>query len=84
VTAIGQGDGAEGHAPLLGVPDDLSIIDISASALRRRRLTSVEERSRRDPQLDRFDMKQFMTLDQIGEWIRETRTSHVRDESKID
>jgi len=29
-------------------------------------------------------MKQFMTLDQINEWIKETRTGDVRDESKID
>ncbi len=34
---------------------------------------------------DRFDMKQFMTLDQISEWIRETRHKVMyRDESKID
>jgi len=30
-------------------------------------------------------MKQFMTLDQIGEWIKETRHKVMyRDESKID
>ena len=34
---------------------------------------------------DRFDMKQFMTLDQINEWIKETRHKVMyRDESKID
>ena len=34
---------------------------------------------------DRFDMKQFMTLDQISEWIKETRHKVMyRDESKID
>src|SRR6266850_660885 len=86
VTAIGQETAQEAMRPLLGVPEELSIIDIfcfgpAAKAPYKRWKKKLDEiRS-----WDRFDMKQFMTLDQINEWIREMRHKVMyRDESKID
>ncbi len=86
VTAIGQETAQKAMRPLLGVPEELSIIDIfcfgpaAKTPYKRWKKKLDEIRS-----WDRFDMKQFMTLDQIGEWIKETRHKVMyRDESKID
>ena len=86
VTAIGQDDAQKSLRPLLGVPEELSIIDIfcfgpAAKPPYKRWKKSLDQiRS-----WERFDMKQFMTVEQILEWIRETRHKVMyRDESKID
>jgi len=59
-------------------PDDLSIIDnlllrpCGEAPYKRWKKKLDEIRS-----WDRFDMKQFMTLDQIGEWIGDAAQGHV-------
>lgn len=86
VTAIGQESAQAAMRPLLGVPDELSIIDIfcfgpAAKPPYKRWKKKLDE----IVSWDRFDMKNYLTFDQIGDWIRETRHKVMyRDESKID
>jgi nitroreductase len=86
VTAIGQEAAQAAMRPLLGVPEDLSIIDIfcfgpAAKPPYKRWKKSIDQiRS-----WDRFDPRNHMTLEQIEAWIKETRHKVMyRDESKID
>ena len=86
VTAIGQETAQTAMRPLLGVPDDLSIIDIMAFGVpakppyKRWKKTLPEIAS-----FERFDMEAHQSLDQIDEWVRETRHKVMyRDEAKVD
>lgn len=86
VTAIGQESAQAAMRPLLGVPDDLSIIDIMLFGVpakppyKRWKKTLPEIAS-----FERFDMAAYRTIDQIDEWVRETRHKVMyRDEAKID
>jgi len=86
VTAIGQDEAQKSIRPLLGVPDDLAIIDIMLFGVaakppyKRWKKTLPEIMS-----WNRFDMKNHMTLDQIDAWVRETRHKVMyRDETKVD
>ena len=86
VTAIGQETAQAAMRPLLGVPDDLSIIDIMLFGVpakppyKRWKKTLPEIAS-----FERFDMEAHQSLDQIDEWVRETRHKVMyRDEAKVD
>jgi nitroreductase len=86
VTAIGQEDAQRALKPLLGIPDDLSVIDImlfgepAKPPYKRWKKTLPQIMS-----FDRFDMKNYMTLADIDEWVREHRHKVMyRDESKVD
>jgi nitroreductase len=86
VTAIGQKDAQAAIKPLLGVPDELAIIDIMCFGPPAK---PVYKRWRKQlPEIlswDRFDRANFMSDEQIEEWI-ETRRHRVmyRDESNVD
>ena len=86
VTAIGQENAQNAMRPLLGVPDELAIIDIfcfgpPAKPPYKRWKKKLEEIA----SWERFDAKQFKTLAQIDEWVRETRHKVMyKDESKVD
>jgi 5,6-dimethylbenzimidazole synthase len=86
VTAIGQDDAQRAIRPLLGVPEDLAIIDIMlfgvpAKAPYKRWKKSLQQIM----SWDRFDMANHMTVEQIDEWVRETRHKVMyRDEAKVD
>ena len=86
VTAIGQDDAQKSLRPLLGVPDELSIIDIMLFGVTAK--APYKRWKKTLPQImsfDRFDMKNFMTIEQIDEWVRETRHKVMyRDEAKVD
>jgi 5,6-dimethylbenzimidazole synthase len=86
VTAIGQESAQAAMRPLLGVPDDLSIIDIMLFGVpakppyKRWKKTLPEIAS-----FERFDMANHRTIEEIDEWVRETRHKVMyRDEAKID
>ena len=86
VTAIGQERAQTAMRPLLGVPDDLSIIDImlfgvpAKAPYKRWKKTLAEIAS-----FERFDMAQHRTIDQIEEWVRATRHKVMyRDEAQVD
>jgi nitroreductase len=86
VTAIGQDDAQNALRPLLGVPDDLAIIDIMAFGVPAK--PPYKRWKKTLPQIlnwDRFDMRNFMTVGQIEEWVREMRHKVMyRDEAKVD
>ncbi len=86
VTAIGQHDAQTALRPLVGVPDDLAIIDIMAFGVPGK--PPYKRWKKTLPQIvnwDRFDMKNYMTVDQIDTWVREMRHKVIyRDEAKVD
>jgi nitroreductase len=86
VTAIGQQDAQEAIKPLLGVPDELSIIDVicfgpPAKPVYKRWKKSLDE----IVSWDRFDRANFMSDDQVEEWISTKRHRVMyRDEANVD
>jgi 5,6-dimethylbenzimidazole synthase len=86
VTAIGQEAAQESLRPLLGVPDDLAIIDIMLFGVPAK--PPYKRWKKTLPQIvswDKFDMANYMTLDQIDDWVRETRHKVMyRDEANVD
>ncbi len=86
VTAIGQEAAQNALKPLLGIPDDLAVIDIFLFGPPAK--PPYKRWKKTLPQImnwDRFDMANYMSVEQIDEWVREKR-HHVmyKDESKID
>ena len=86
VTAIGQEDAQNMLKPLLGVPDEFAVIDIfcfgppAKPPYKRWKKDLSQIMSR-----DRFDMSNYMTLEQIDAWVKEKRSQVMyRDESKVD
>ena len=86
VTAIGQESAQAAMRPLLGVPDDLSVVDIfcfgppAKPPYKRWKKSMGQILS-----WDRFDPKQHLSLEQIDQWIHEMRHKVMyRDESKVD
>lgn len=86
VTAIGQEEIQKDFKPILGVPDELSIIDIMCfgpplNPSYKRWKKSLDQIM----SYDRFDMANFMTDEQVEKWIKEERARVMyRDESKVD
>lgn len=86
VTAIGQGQAQQDMRPLLGIPDDIAVLDIflfgppDASPYKRWRRPLGEIRH-----MDGYDADQFMSDEELDDWIR-TRRHRVmfKDASKID
>lgn len=85
ITAIGQEDLQGKVKPLLGVPDELAIIDVMCFGPPLK--PSYKRWKRRLDQImswDRFNPENFMTEAQIDEWVKTTRHKVMyRDESKI-
>jgi nitroreductase len=86
VTAIGQEEAQRALRPLLGVPEELSLIDIMCfgppkkQPYRRWRRSLDEIMS-----WDQYDRAKFRTDAQIDEWIRTDRHRVMyRDESRLD
>jgi len=86
VTAIGQENAQKAMKPLLGIPDEISVIDIfcfgpPAKPPYKRWKKNLDEIA----SWDRFDPRQYKTLDEIDAWIQEKRSQVMyRDESKVD
>ena len=86
VTAIGQEEAQREMKPLLGIPDELSVLDIMCFGLPRK-----EPYKRWKKELgeivnwDRFDPEHFMSLEQIEHWIKKHRHKVMyRDAENID
>ncbi len=86
VTAIGQDDAQKALRPILGIPDDLAIIDIMLFGVpakppyKRWKKTLPEILS-----WDQFNPANHKTIEEIETWVRETRHKVMyRDESKVD
>ncbi len=86
ITAIGQEEIQRRIKPLLGVPDELSIIDLMCFGPPAK--PSYKRWKRPMEQImswDRFNPKCLLTLEQIDEWIKTMRHKVMyRDESQID
>jgi nitroreductase len=86
VTAIGQEAAQAALKPLLGIPEDLAVIDIMLFGVPAK--PPYKRWKRTLPQIlswDRFNMANYMTVEQIEAWVREERHKVMyRDESKID
>jgi 5,6-dimethylbenzimidazole synthase len=86
VTAIGQEAAQEALKPLLGIPEDLAVIDVMLFGIPAK--PPYKRWKKTLPQIlswDRFNMASYMTVDQIDAWVREERHKVMyRDESKID
>ena len=86
ITAIGQEDIQTKMRPLLGVPEGISIIDVMCfgpplkPSYKRWKKTLNQIMS-----WERFNPENYMTAEQIDEWIENVRHKVMyRDESKID
>jgi nitroreductase len=86
VTAIGQEETQRRFKPLLGVPDELSLIDIMCfGPPRKPSYKRWKKPLDRILSFNRFDPAQFQTDEQLDEWIRTERHRVMyRDESRID
>ena len=86
ITAIGQEEIQQKIKPRLGVPDELSLIDVMCFGPPLK--ASYKRWKKRLDQImswDRLDPKSVMTDAEIDEWIKTTRHKVMyRDESKID
>ena len=86
ITAVGQEEIQQRIKPLLGVPDELAVIDVMCFGPPLR--PSYKRWKKRLDQImswDRFDPATLMTDAEIDEWIKTTRHKVMyRDESKID
>jgi len=86
VTAIGQENAQKAMRPLLGIPDEIAVIDIfcfgpPAKPPYKRWKKDLDEIA----SWDRFDPRQYRSLAQIDAWIQEKRSQVMyRDESKVD
>jgi len=86
VTAIGQAEAQRAMRPLLGIPEELSVLDImcfgpAAKTPYKRWKKDIEE----IVNWDRFDAKHFMTNDEIEDWITKRRHRLMyRDASNVD
>ncbi|MCL4800054.1 MAG: nitroreductase family protein [Burkholderiales bacterium] len=86
VTAIGQENAQKAMKPLLGIPDEIAVIDIfcfgpPAKPPYKRWKKDLDEIA----SWDRFDPRQYRSLAQIDAWIQEKRSQVMyRDESKVD
>ena len=86
ITAIGQEDMQKRVKPMLGVPDELSVIDIMCFGPPLK--PSYKRWKKTLDQImnwDRLDPKNFMSDAQIDLWVKNTRHKVMyRDEAKID
>jgi len=86
ITAIGQDDIQRRIKPLLGVPDELAVIDVMCFGPPLK--PSYKRWKKRLDQIvswGRFEPANFMTETDIDEWVRTTRHKVMyRDESKVD
>jgi nitroreductase len=86
VTAIGQEKAQQAMKPLLGIPAELSVLDImcfgpSAKPPYKRWKKTLADISN----LNRFDSAHFMTEAQIDEWVANTRHKVMyRDAENVD
>ena len=86
VTAIGQEEIQKEYRPLIGVPDDLAIIDIMCFGPPKD--PSYKRWKRELGEIvnwDTFNMENYMSADEIEDWVQNRRHRVMyRDESNVD
>ena len=86
VTAIGQASAQKAMKPLLGIPEELSVLDIMLFG---KPVKAAYKRWKKTlPQImswEKFDPANHATLEEIDTWVKETRHKVMyRDETKVD
>jgi 5,6-dimethylbenzimidazole synthase len=85
ITAIGQEDIQRRMRPMLGVPEGIAIIDVMCFGPPRK--PSLKRWKKRLDQIvswERFNTKNYMTSEEIDEWVKKTRHEAMyRDASKV-
>ena len=86
VTAIGQENAQAAMRPLLGIPDELSVLDIFAFGPPARPPYKRWKKPLEDiSNVDRFDPAHFMSDDEMEDWIRNKRHKVMfKDAGKVD
>jgi len=86
VTAIGQQLAQEAMKPLLGIPDELSVLDIMCFGKPKKEPYKRWKKELREIiNWDRFDQAHFMSNEDIEEWIQKQRHKVMfRDAKNID
>ena len=86
VTAIGQEEAQTAMRPLLGIPDEISVLDIllfgpaEAKPYKRFRRSMAEI-----AHFDRYDQSQFMSDDELQDWIKTRRHKVMyKDATRVD
>lgn len=86
VTAIGQEEAQDAMRPLLGIPKEISVLDIflfgpAAAKPYKRFRRSMEEIAH----LDTYDMSQFMKDEELKDWIKNRRHRVMyKDTTRVD
>lgn len=86
ITAIGQQEAQEAMKPLLGIPEELAVLDIMCfgppkKAAYKRWKKPLDE----IVNWDRFEESHYLTEEQIDEWVRSQRhRAMYRDEANVD
>jgi 5,6-dimethylbenzimidazole synthase len=86
VTAIGQEEAQDAMRPLLGIPDEISVLDIMLFGPAK---DAPYKRWRRPQEeilhWDRYDRDHFMSDEELADWIKTRRHKVMyKDASKID
>ncbi len=86
VTAIGQEQAQTDLKPLLGIPDEMSVLDIMCFGAPAK---DIYKRWKKDlnqiASRNRFNMANYMTVEEIDDWVANKRHLVMyKDESKID
>lgn len=86
VTAIGQEAAQKAMKPLLGIPDELSVLDIMCfGPAARKPYKRWKKKLDEVVNWNRFDQTHFMTDAEIEDWIARTRHKVMyRDENNVD
>ncbi|GKX35577.1 MAG: nitroreductase [Rhizobiaceae bacterium MnEN-MB40S] len=86
VTAIGQEAAQKAMKPLLGIPEELSVLDIMCfGPAAKKPYKRWKKKLNEVVNWNRFDQTHFMTDAEIDEWIARTRHKVMyRDESNVD
>ncbi len=86
VTAIGQQEAQDAMKPLLGIPEDLSVIDIMCFGTALKQPYKRHKRELDDIiNWNQFDNSHYMTNEELDDWIMNKRKHLMyRDEKNID
>ncbi len=86
ITAIGQQEAQDAMKPLLGIPEELSVIDIMCFGTAQKEPYKRHKRELDDIiNWNRFDESHFMTAEELDDWIINKRKRVMyRDEKNID
>lgn len=86
ITAIGQQEAQDAMKPMLGIPDELSVIDIMCFGTAKKEPYKRHKRELSDiMSWNQFDQTHYMSMEELDDWIVNKRKRVMyRDEKNID